>query len=44
MESKKKNGSVEPRGRTGIKMQTWRMNLRTWGRGRGSWDEVREQH
>ena len=31
MESKKKTtGSEEPRGRTGIKTQTWRMDLRTW--------------
>ena len=30
MESKK-NGYEEPRGRTGIKMQTLRMDLRTWG-------------
>ena len=45
MESKgKKKGSEEPRGRTGIKMQTQRMDLRTWGGGRGSWDEVREWH
>ena len=36
MESKK-NGSDEPRGRTGIKTQTW-------GGGRVSWDEVREWH
>ena len=44
MESKKKNiyiyiyiyiyGSEEPRGGTGIKMQTWRMDLRTQGWGR----------
>ena len=44
MESKKKNGSDEPRGRTGIKTQTQRMNLRTQGGGRVSWDEVRGQH
>ena len=44
MESKKKNGSEEPRGRTGIKTQTQRMNLRTRGGGRVSWDEVREWH
>ena len=43
MESKrKKNGSEEPRGRTGIKTQTQRMDLRTRGGGRVSWDEVRE--
>ena len=39
---KKKNGYEEPRGRTGIKTQTQRMDLRTWGGGRVSWDEVRE--
>ena len=39
---KKKKGSDEPRVRTGIKMQTQRMDLRTWGGGRVSWDEVRE--
>ena len=45
MESKgKKNGSEEPRGRTGIKMQTSRMDLWTRGGGRVSWDEVREWH
>ena len=44
MESKKKNGSEEPRGRTGIKMQMWRMDLRTRGVGRVSQDEVREWH
>ena len=44
MESKKKNGSEEPRGRTGIKTQTQRMNLRTRGGGRVSWDEVRNWH
>ena len=42
MESEKKNGSDEPRGRTGIRMQMLRMDLRTWGRGMVSWDEVRE--
>ena len=36
-------GSGEPRGRTGIKTQM-RMDLRTWGGGRVSWDEVREWH
>ena len=41
MESKK-NGSNEPRGRTGIKMQMQRMDFRTWGGGRINWDEVRE--
>ena len=44
MESKKKNGSEEPRDRTGVKKQTWRMDLRTRGQGRVSWDEVREWH
>ena len=39
-----KNGSEEPRGRTGIKMQTEGMDLRTWGGGWVSWDEVRECH
>ena len=43
MESKK-NGYDEPRVRTGIKMQTQRMDLRTRRGGRVSWDEVREQH
>ena len=33
MESKKKKkkGSEKPRGRTGIKTQTWRVDLRTQG-------------
>ena len=45
MESKKKkNGYDEPRGRTGIKTQTERMDFRTQGKGRVSWDEVREYH
>ena len=45
MESKKeRNGSEEPRGRTGIKTQTKRMDLRTRGGRRVSWDEVRECH
>ena len=43
MESKKK-GYEEPRGRTGIKTQTQRMDLRTWGGGRESWDKVRERN
>ena len=43
MESKKK-GSEVPRGRTGIKTQTWRMDLRTRGGVSVSWDEVRECH
>ena len=41
MESKKKKCSDEPRGRTGIKVQMQRMDLRTQGGGRVSWDEVR---
>ena len=44
MESKKKKGSEEPRGRTGIKMEMWRMDLRTWGERCVSWDKVREWH
>ena len=41
---KKRKGSEEPKGRTGIKTQTWRLDLRTW-RGEGvGWDEVRERH
>ena len=44
MESKKKekNGWEEPRGRTGMKTQRQRMDLRTHGRGRAGGDEVRE--
>ena len=43
MEAKKnKKDSEEPRGRTGIKMQMLRMDLRTRGGGKVSWDEVRE--
>ena len=41
---KKKKGSEEPKGRTGIKTQMQRMDLRTWARGSVSWDEVREWH
>ena len=42
---KKKKGSEEPRGRTGIKMQTWRVDLGTrWVRVRVSWDKVRAWH
>ena len=48
MESKKKKkkrkGYQEPSGRTEIKAQTQRMDLRTWGGGRVSWDKVREWH
>ena len=40
-----KNGHEEPRGKTGIKTQTYqRMDLRTQGGGRVSWDKVREWH
>ena len=42
MESKIKNGSEEPRGRTGIKTQISRMDLRTRGGGRVNWDKMRE--
>ena len=38
---REKNGSVEPRGRRGIKTQTQRMDLRTLGGGRVRWDKVR---
>ena len=41
---KKKNGYEEPRGRTGIKTQMQRIDLRTQRGGRVSWDEVREWH
>ena len=44
MESKKKNGYDEHRGRTGIKTQMYTMDLRTQGWGRVNWDEVREWH
>ena len=45
MESKKKKkGSEGPKGRTGIKTQTQRMDLRTQGWGMVSWDEVRVWH
>ena len=40
----KKKGSEEHKGRTGIKMQTERMDWSTWGWGRVSWDEVRKWH
>ena len=39
-----KNSSEEPRGRTGIKTQTYRMDLRTRTGGMISWDKVREWH
>ena len=46
MESKKtktKKGHEEPRGKMGIKTQTYyRMYLRIWGGGRVSCDKVRE--
>ena len=42
--SRKKNGYEEPKGRTGIKTQMWRMDSRTQGGGRVSWDEGREVH
>ena len=42
--NKKNKGSEEPRGRTGIKTQTYRMDFRTQGGGRVSWDKVREWH
>ena len=42
--TKQKKGSEEPRGRTGIKTQMYRMELRTRGVGRVIWDEVREWH
>ena len=44
MESKKRKGYEEPRGRTRIMMQMYTTDLRTWGGGRVSWDEVREWH
>ena len=44
MESKNKNGSEDPRGKTGIKTQMQRMGLRTQGGQRVSWDKVREWH
>ena len=44
MESKKKKSSEETRGRTGIKTQTYRMDLRTCRGGSVSWDEVRVWH
>ena len=44
LKKKKKKGSEQPRGRTGIKMPTYRMDLRTRGMGRVRWNEVREWH
>ena len=42
---KKKKGHEEPRGKTGIKTQTYlRMDLRLRGGGRVSWDKAREWH
>ena len=43
MESKEK-GFEEPKGRTGIKTQMYRMDFSTRGGGRVSWDKVREGH
>ena len=43
MESKEK-GSEGPRDRTGIKTHMQRMDLKTRGGGRVSWDEMREWH
>ena len=40
----KKKGHEEPRGTIGIKTQKWRMDLRTRGGERVSWDEVSEWH
>ena len=39
---KKKKGSDEPRSRTGVKSQMWRVVLGTWGRGSVGLDEVGE--
>ena len=39
-----KSGTDESSDRAGIKMQTQRMDLRTQGGGKVSWDEVREWH
>ena len=45
MESKKYiYGSEEPRGKTEIKTQTWRVDLRTREGGGVGWDEGREWH
>ena len=45
MESKgEKKGHEEPSGKTGIKTQTQRMDMRTLGGGSVNWDEVREWH
>ena len=41
---KKTKKNEEPRFRTGIKMRTYRTDLRTWGGGRVSWEELREWH
>ena len=45
IKEKKKNSHEEPRGKTGIKTQTYyRMDLRIWGGGRVRCDIVREWH
>ena len=44
LKKKLKIGSEKPRGRTGIKTQTYRMDLRSQARGKVSWDKVREWH
>ena len=44
MESRRKNRSEEPRGRTGIKTQMWRVDVRTRGGGGVDGEEVREWH
>ena len=40
----KKNGSEEPRVMTGIKTQTWKVDLGIWGGGGVGWDGVGEWH
>ena len=42
IQKKRKNGCEERRGRTGIKAQTERMDLKTQGEGRVSWNRERE--
>ena len=44
MASRCANSKLKVRDRTGTKIQTQRKDLRTWGGGRVSWDEVREWH
>ena len=41
---KKKKGFEKPKGRTGIKTQTWRVDLRTRVVGGVGCDEVRDWH